>query len=130
MTSGIPVKGGFLLNLISRAVTTTVRAERERHYRRGDGSRCWRRCEWLMMGGRLTNGRTLYGPTSNHQVTNLEHSGQTRVQGPTLRPIDGASKRSRNSAIQSLIVQSDSIDPDCPLPLLFSDSIYRKCAAL
>ena len=28
--------------------------------------------------------------------------------------------RSRNSAIQSFIVQSDSIDFDYPLPLLFS----------
>ena len=65
------------------------------------------------------------GPTSNHQVTDLERSGQTRVQGPILRPIDETSKRSRNSAIQSLIVQSDSIDLDCPLPLLFSNSIYR-----
>ena len=79
-----------------------------------------RRCEWLMMGERLTNGRTLYGPTSNHQVTDLEHSRQTCVQGPILRSIDGASKRSCNSAIQSLIVQSNSIDPDYPLPLLFS----------
>ena len=74
-----------------------------------------------MMGERLTNGRTLYGPTRNHQVTNLERSGQTRVQGPILRSIDGTSKRSRNSAIQSLIVQSNPIDSDCPLPLLFSN---------
>ena len=73
----------------------------------------------MVMRGRLTNGRTLYGPTGNHQVTDLECSGQTGVQGPILRSIDGASIRSRNSAIQSLIVQSDSIDPDCPLPLLF-----------
>ena len=56
---------------------------------------------------------------------NLERSGQTHVQGPILRSIDGASKHSRDSAIQSLIVQSNSIDSDCPLPLLFSVSIYK-----
>ena len=84
-----------------------------------------RSCVWLMLGERLTNGRTLSRPPGNHQVADPERSRQTCVQGPILQSIDGASKRSRNSAIQSLIVQSDPIDPDCPLPLLFFDSIYR-----
>ena len=83
------------------------------------------RCGWLIIRQRLTNGRTLYRPTGNHQVTDLERSRQTCIRGPILRSIDGASIRSRNSTIQPLIVQSKSINPDCPLPLLFSNSIYR-----
>ena len=72
-----------------------------------------------MMEERLTNGRTLYGLTGNHQVTDLECSGQTHIQGPILRSIDGASICSCNSAIQSLIIQSNSINFDNPLPLFF-----------
>ena len=57
MASSIPIKRGFFLDLVMRMVMMMVRAER--HLEKSVGSRERERCEWLMMGRRLTNGRTL-----------------------------------------------------------------------